>query len=398
MDPTSADPARTILARLPALLPDLEQVYKDVHANPELSMQEHRTAALAARYLRDAGYEVTAGVGETGVVGVLRNGDGPTVMLRADMDALPICESTGLEYASTAAAEGREGRLVPVAHACGRVFANVLEAALARTAPDSDFLFASTDLSALFPEPALAYVVASGGRSMLRTRARIASVDEDGVRIEHGASTRFDAAIVAVGPHQVESTLPREAPFLETHAAADALRYEPIATVWLGYASRTPLRGTMARLDDSPGQWVVDRPEVLARASHDPGRPALAQLVAAVISAGGPHEAMAPDALAAACDAQLRRLAPGWPPLAWSQVITERRATYACTPDRAIVANPKPHARVAIAGDWVDTEFPATIEAAVRAGVHAAIDLDGGFAKPAGAPGPDTIIRLEAAS
>jgi hippurate hydrolase len=101
------------------LLPDLEALYKDVHSHPELSMQETRTAALAAERLRAAGYEVTTGVGGTGVVGVLRNGTGPTVMLRADMDALPVEETTGLPYASKATATDREGKTVPVAHMCG---------------------------------------------------------------------------------------------------------------------------------------------------------------------------------------------------------------------------------------------------------------------------------------
>ena len=89
---------------------DLEELYKDVHRHPELSMQEQRTAGLAAERLSATGFEVTAGVGGTGVVGLLRNGEGPTVMLRADMDALPVAEQTGLEYASVV-----EG----VMHACG---------------------------------------------------------------------------------------------------------------------------------------------------------------------------------------------------------------------------------------------------------------------------------------
>jgi amidohydrolase len=97
-------------SRLDDMLDDLEELYKDVHRHPELSMQEERTAALAAERLQSAGYEVTTGVGNTGVVGLLRNGDGPTVMLRADMDALPVQEQTGLEYAS--ATDG-------VMHACG---------------------------------------------------------------------------------------------------------------------------------------------------------------------------------------------------------------------------------------------------------------------------------------
>ncbi|CAM5649649.1 amidohydrolase [Streptomyces badius] len=88
----------------------LEDFYQDLHRHPELAFQEHRTAAKLAARLRAAGYAVTEGVGRTGVVGVLANGDGPTVWLRGDMDALPVQEATGLEYASTV-----DG----VMHACG---------------------------------------------------------------------------------------------------------------------------------------------------------------------------------------------------------------------------------------------------------------------------------------
>ncbi len=82
-------------------------------------MQETRTAGIAADHLRKAGFEVTTGVGKTGVVGILRNGDGPTVVLRADMDALPIKEATGLPYASTVTATGADGKSTLVAHSCG---------------------------------------------------------------------------------------------------------------------------------------------------------------------------------------------------------------------------------------------------------------------------------------
>jgi metal-dependent amidase/aminoacylase/carboxypeptidase family protein len=97
---------------LDGLLPDLEALYKDVHSHPELSMQETRTARLAADRLRAAGYDVSTGVGRIGVVGLLRKGDGPTVMLRADMDALPVEEATGLTYASKATVADREGTTV----------------------------------------------------------------------------------------------------------------------------------------------------------------------------------------------------------------------------------------------------------------------------------------------
>jgi hippurate hydrolase len=119
MSTAQAHASDRVLASLGEVLPGLEALYTDVHAHPELSMQEVRTAGLAATHLRAAGYEVTTGVGHTGVVGLLRNGDGPTVMLRADMDALPVKEATGAPYASTITTTDGEGRPVPVMHACG---------------------------------------------------------------------------------------------------------------------------------------------------------------------------------------------------------------------------------------------------------------------------------------
>ncbi len=110
--------AHSVVANLGTLLPDLESVYQDIHSHPELSMQENRTAAIAAERLRASGYDVTPGVGKTGVVGLLRNGDGPVIMLRADMDALPVREATALPYASKVTAD-ENGKSVPVMHACG---------------------------------------------------------------------------------------------------------------------------------------------------------------------------------------------------------------------------------------------------------------------------------------
>src|SRR6188508_219911 len=107
-----------MFATLPGLLPDLSALYEDLHAHPELSFQEVRTAGIVADRLEALGYEVTREVGGTGVVAVLDNGPGPTVLLRADIDALPVEEDTGLPYASTRRATDRSGREVPVAHAC----------------------------------------------------------------------------------------------------------------------------------------------------------------------------------------------------------------------------------------------------------------------------------------
>jgi len=105
-----SEPGGSIFDGVGAVLGEVEELYKDVHRHPELSMQEQRTSAIAAERLEASGLDVTAGVGKTGVVGLLENGDGPTVMLRADMDALPVQELTDLEYSSTT-----DG----VMHACG---------------------------------------------------------------------------------------------------------------------------------------------------------------------------------------------------------------------------------------------------------------------------------------
>jgi hippurate hydrolase len=110
---------KKLIPELDALLPELEEVYKDLHRNPELSMCEFRTAKIAADYLERYGYDVTQEIGVTGVVGVLRNGEGPVVMLRADMDALPMAEATGLPYASDVVSRDEDGVEVPVCHSCG---------------------------------------------------------------------------------------------------------------------------------------------------------------------------------------------------------------------------------------------------------------------------------------
>jgi hippurate hydrolase len=111
--------AHTVLAGLDDIRGGLEDLYKDLHRHPELGLREHRTARKASDALRDLGYEVTDGIGGTGVIGVLANGEGPIVMARADMDALPVREQTGLPYASVVTVTTDGGTEQPVMHACG---------------------------------------------------------------------------------------------------------------------------------------------------------------------------------------------------------------------------------------------------------------------------------------
>jgi hippurate hydrolase len=116
---TTDSPTATVLAGLPTTRAWQEEFYRNLHQHPELSHQEQQTAATVGERLRGSGYEVHESVGGTGIVGILRNGSGPSVLLRADMDALPVREQTGLPYASSVTATDQSGAEVPVMHACG---------------------------------------------------------------------------------------------------------------------------------------------------------------------------------------------------------------------------------------------------------------------------------------
>jgi amidohydrolase len=111
--------AQSVAAEVDAIYSQSEALYIDLHQHPELSLHEHQTAAKLAAGLRGLGYAVTPGVGRTGVVGILKNGDGPVVMLRTELDALPVEEKTGLPYASTVRTKDDNGVNVGVMHACG---------------------------------------------------------------------------------------------------------------------------------------------------------------------------------------------------------------------------------------------------------------------------------------
>jgi amidohydrolase len=110
---------KTIDTAIDAQMPALLDLYRDLHANPELSFQEVNTSAMLAAMARKLGFDVTEKVGQTGVVAVMKNGPGPVVLIRADMDALPVEEKTGLPFASKVRAKTREGIDSPVMHACG---------------------------------------------------------------------------------------------------------------------------------------------------------------------------------------------------------------------------------------------------------------------------------------
>ncbi len=257
--------------------------------------------------------------------------------------------------------------------ASARRFAHVLRAAFSGTARHSDFLLPAVDLSACFPDPAARFVARHGGIVHGGVAVRVLARTGNAVTLRIGAETAtFAAAIVAVGPHQLATTVDRvaasEGDWREPLARVGAFAYESITTIYFGFAGRVSFRAPLLRLDDAPGHWAFDR----SRALGSGAAKGTQSLIAVVISAGGPHDALDHGTLAAKVESQLRRLAPDLPATTFSRVIAERRATYACTPKLARPAGGRVGHGIYLAGDYTDPEFPATLEAATRSGVAAA--------------------------
>lgn len=252
--------------------------------------------------------------------------------------------------------------------ASAQMFLNVLRVAFAAHARDSEMLIPRVDLTALFPAPAAAYVEARAGEIRTASVVSAISADADGVDVATTArEERFDAALIAVGPHQLEHLLGSTAGDAASAALASvaAFAYEPIYTTYLHYPRPLGTLLPMLKLHGDPGQWLFDRGQL-------GGAPGLA---AVVISTDMPAARVEHAVLTQAIDAQLRRLIPDLPPPTWAQTIAERRATYACV---AGLARPAPGAlrpRLYLAGDYTDAAFPATLEAATRSGVAAARQL-----------------------
>jgi hydroxysqualene dehydroxylase len=266
----------------------------------------------------------------------------------------------------------------PPDRASAQVFLNVLRETFGAGARGTSIVVPREGLAEAIPEAAARWLGAHGHAIRRSTRTRVRAVNAGGVELDAaGQPMHADAVVVAVGPHQLATAFaPGLGPCMSGIGAAladvAAFDYEPITTAYLGYAAALALPSGLLRLDETPGQWIFDRSDILARATASATRPAMRALVSVVISARGPHDALGHRALAGAIDAQLRRLAPALPARVWSQVIEEKRATYACVPGLARPACGRLAERIYLAGDFTYAAFPATLEAAVRSGKAAA--------------------------
>jgi len=249
----------------------------------------------------------------------------------------------------------------PAASASAQVFLNLLRDALDGARANSDFLVPRADLGKLFPQPAAAFVQAKGGSVRLGAPVRTLDKGADGFVLDLGAE-RYSHVILAVGPHQVDPLLDRFAALAPIRQSVAALAYEPIYTCYLQYPQEVSMPQPMTGFDGGSVQWIFDR----GRLNGAPG------LLAAVISARGAHQNATQGALASAIHAELAAFLPGLPPPLWTRVIAEKRATFSCRPGIARPENRTAVEQLYLAGDYTASDYPATLESAVRSGVLAA--------------------------
>jgi squalene-associated FAD-dependent desaturase len=249
----------------------------------------------------------------------------------------------------------------PPDQADAQIFLNVLRDSLAGPRSSSDVLLPKVDFTALFPEPAANYVRAHGGE--VHTGQTVAAVQllDDGFELATASAQRYSHVIIAVGPHRLAKlaeNIPQLAPQLEIVGQFD---YQPIYSVFLQYPRHISLPEAMIGMRAGPVQWVFDR----GRLCNQPG------MLGVVISASGYHQTLAREELAQRVHEQLAQRF-SLPQPQWHQVIAEKRATFAATPRLRRPSNLTAVPGLLLAGDYTDSPYPATLEAAVRSGLACA--------------------------
>lgn len=253
----------------------------------------------------------------------------------------------------------------PAEDASAQVFLTVLRDSLAAARPCSDLLLPRVDLGAMFPLPAADYLAARGGQVIRDTAIRAidyAAGDGYTLLAEDGSRSNYSYVIIATAPYHVPALIDGLPQLDALRRALGELRHQPIVTCYLGYPRQVRLPTAMLGHADGVMQWLFDRSQL--------GGPA--GLLAAVISARGRHLELSNQELSARIHAEIADILPGLPPPLWSQVVTEKRATFSCTPGLVRPATATPLPGLLLAGDYVASDYPATLESAVRSGVQAA--------------------------
>ncbi len=241
----------------------------------------------------------------------------------------------------------------PADQASAQVLANVLRDSLAGSREASDMLLPQVDLSALFPEPAAAFIAAHGGR--IQRGKRIGPLIREG-NAWMIDGTAYSQVVIAVAPYHLAGLVPELAPSVAN------FDWEPIVTTYLAYPPEVALPQPMVGIAEGHAQWLFDRGALCGQ--HG--------LIAAVISARGRHLDLPAEELELAIHGELLRIVPNLPLPERTWTITEKRATFACVPNLQRPPAQTELPGLWLAGDYVAGDYPATIEGAVRSGVNAA--------------------------
>ncbi|CAB1368468.1 hydroxysqualene dehydroxylase HpnE [Denitratisoma oestradiolicum] len=248
----------------------------------------------------------------------------------------------------------------PVAEASAQVFLNVLRDSLGAERAASDLLLPRADFSALLPEPAARYVEARGGRLERERRIHGLTRSDKGWRLDQQGS--YSHVVIATAPYHARRLIEGWPELLPLAAQLDALDQEPIVTAYLQYPETVRLPFPMVGHAGDYLQWLFDRGAL--------GGPA--GLLAAVISARGRHQDLAPEILARRLHEEIASILPDLPEPRWHKVIVEKRATFSCRPKLKRPENLTSLPGLLLAGDYTAGDYPATLEGAVRSGQQAA--------------------------
>ena len=308
-----------------------------------VSLAERLTAALFVVRMRRQGYTLDPDTTVASLLQQYAQGERMTRLLWR-----PLCVSA---------------LNTPVETASAQAFLNVLRDSLDARRAASDLLLPRADLSRLFPEPAAEYVRARGGEVL--PGQRVTGIDEarGAFAVRSGDGERaFSHVVCALPPYHAGAFLIGISALAEIAETVEKLAYQPIYSVYLGYPQHVRLPEAMLGFESELLQWAFDRGALAGQQG----------VIGAVISAEGRHQDLAQEALGRLVHQELQQQLGRLPEPLWCRVIAEKRATIACVPRLRRPETRTPLRNFFLAGDYVASDHPATIESAVRSGINAA--------------------------
>lgn len=339
----------TLRLKAPALPAPLHLLYALFTAKG-LKLKDRVAAINFGLYLRKNHYQLTQDISVEALFKKTKQTD---ILVRQLWE--PLCLST---------------MNTPIKDASANVFMNVFKDAFTNKRKDADLLVPTVDLSNLFPNAAIKYIEAQGGKVYLKSRIEnIEVIDNQVTSITAKTDNTLEIfntskVIIATAPQNIKKLIAGHSALNSINKNIEQFNYEPIVTVYLQYSKDTQFNQAMVGLSSTLSQWAFDRGTFCNQAG----------LVSVVISCNGPHMAMDDDTLAQTVHDEISILFSSKPTLIKSFVIREKRATFACTVNINDI-RPKNKTDIKglyLAGDYTDTGYPATLEGAVRSGLTAA--------------------------